>query len=336
MHRRVLVTGVGGQPGFDLAHRLMELGCDVIATDADPLASGLLLPGVTPCLTKPVTSTSYGPELMSLCRELRPGAIVSAVESELPQLLELRDDLEQIGVRAWAQSQPTIEACLDKAIFYRVLTKHGVPTPVSWLPEEIDSIPEECPLVVKPRRGQGSKDVVFCRTPAQARIVCEVVPEPIVQARIQGREFTADCLVDRAGRASAILRYRLLTKGGLSMVGETFHDLQVHDRVTEALAAVEATGLCCVQGFVRDGPGERVLITEINARIAGGFRLAEAAGADLVGQALAGLWGHPIQHERLSYRAGVRLTKCVTTLDICEAQPGETSAVPACHGRNKR
>ncbi|WP_405166526.1 ATP-grasp domain-containing protein [Nocardia sp. NBC_01499] len=336
MTQRVMVTGVGGQPGFDLAQRLMELGCEVIATDADPLACGLSLPGVTARLTMPVTSNGYGRELLALCRELCPGGILSAVESELPQLLMLRSDLEQFGVRTWLPSWPMVEACLDKALFYRLLTEHGVPTPVTWGPEEIDSIPPRCVLVVKPRRGQGSKDVVFCQTPRQARVLCEVVPEPIVQARIEGREFTADCLVDRAGQASVILRYRLLTKGGLSMVGETFHDVQVRDRVAEALTAVEATGLCCVQGFVRECPGERVLITEMNARIAGGFRLAEAAGADLVAEALAGLWGQPVVHERLSYRSGVRLTKCVTTLDISDTQPDKSAIVPGCRERSQR
>ncbi|WP_330230279.1 ATP-grasp domain-containing protein [Nocardia sp. NBC_00508] len=318
MAQRVLVTGVGGQPGFDLARRLLELGCEVVATDADPLANGLLLPGVTPRLTPPVTAADYPGQLLALCRETRPDALWSAVESELPHLLDLSSDLEKTGVRMWLPPRPAVRACLDKALFHQLLTEHNVPTPASWLPSEIDEVPDGVALVVKPRRGQGSKNVVFCSTRRQARMLCELVPEPIIQTKLDGHEFTADCVIDRGGRASVVLRYRLLTKGGLSMVSETFHDQQVHDRVVHTLEAIGTSGLCCVQGFVRDSPGERVLITEMNARIAGGFMLAEAAGADLVDQTLAGLWQRPIDHDRLTYRPGVRLAKATTTLAVVE------------------
>lgn len=35
---RIMVTGVGGAPGFDLAVALLRRGIDVIGADADPLA----------------------------------------------------------------------------------------------------------------------------------------------------------------------------------------------------------------------------------------------------------------------------------------------------------
>ncbi|MGY2040607.1 ATP-grasp domain-containing protein [Nocardia gipuzkoensis] len=318
MTQRVLVTGVGGQPGFDLTRRLLELGCDVIATDADPLANGLLLPGVTPRLTPPVTAADYPDEMLALCRDTRPDALWPTVESELPHLLAMSSALEKAGVRTWLPPRPAVQACLDKALFHRLLTDHNIPTPASWLPSEIDEVPDGVALVVKPRRGQGSKNVLFCSTREQARLLCELVPDPIVQTKLEGREFTADCVVDRDGRASAVLRYRLLTKGGLSMVSETFHDHRAHDRVIETLQTVRASGLCCVQGFLVDGGGERVVITEMNARIAGGFLLAEAAGADLLGQTLAGLWQRRIDHDRLTYRPGVQLTKATTTLAVTE------------------
>ena len=44
----ILITAVGGAPGFDLARILVDRGYQVIAADADPYAAGLFLPGVTP------------------------------------------------------------------------------------------------------------------------------------------------------------------------------------------------------------------------------------------------------------------------------------------------
>ncbi|MEV6796513.1 ATP-grasp domain-containing protein [Streptomyces sp. NPDC051320] len=319
--RRILVTGVGGAPGFDLARALMRLGCHVIAGDSNPLAPGLLLPDVTPRVTAPAAHPSYRAGLLRLCGELRPHAILSAVEQELSKLVTLRRPLADLGVTTWLPDPDAIETCTDKAAFLAALTKHSVPTPHTVLPHDIDELCDGRGLVVKPRLGQGAQNVYFCRTREQARILCELVPEPIVQEQVAGQEFTADCLVDRAGRASVILRYRLLVKGGLAVVSETFHDQETEDRVRQTLAAVGAAGACCAQGFICEGSAERVVMTEVNARVGGGFPASEAAGADLTGQLLAGLFEHHVDHERLRYAPAVRLTKYTETLTSEGTQP---------------
>jgi carbamoyl-phosphate synthase large subunit len=318
--RRILVTGVGGAPGFDLARGLMRLGCDVIATDSNPLAPGLRLPDVTPRTMAPASHADYRTDLLRLCGDLWPDAVVSTVEQELPTLVTLRRPLADLGVTTWLPDSATVEACTDKAAFHAALTTHGVPTPRTVLPHEIGQLPDGRPLVVKPRRGQGAQNVTFCRSRRQARVLCDLVPEPIVQEQVSGREFTADCLVDRVGRASVVLRYRLLVKGGLAVVSRTFHDPQAADRVRATLAAVSAVGACCAQGFICDDGPDRVVMTEVNARLAGGFPASEAAGADLIGQLLAGLFDNPVDHDRLRYRADVCLTKYTETLITEEAQ----------------
>ncbi|KAB8168005.1 ATP-grasp domain-containing protein [Streptomyces sp. 3MP-14] len=312
---RVVVTGVGGAPGFDLARSLMRRGCTVIGTDSDPLASGLLLP-LAARVVPPADHPDYPTQLLTLCTEFEADALLSTVEAELPHLLRLCPKLTALGVRTWLPSTGAVTACLDKAVFHSVLVRHGLPTPNTFLPHQLAELPGDMALVVKPRRGQGAKDVYYCNTPGQARVLCELVTDPIVQEHVVGEEFTADCLVDDAGRASAILRRRLLVRNGLSMVSTTFHDEAVALRVKEVLAAVGMVGPCCVQGFRREIPGgeAQVVITEMNARVAGAFPLSEAAGADLVGQALNGLFGAAVDHTRLGYRSGVQLTKYVETL----------------------
>ncbi|MFE1776004.1 ATP-grasp domain-containing protein [Streptomyces sp. NPDC059008] len=319
MPKTLVVTGVGGAPGFDLARSLLRLGCRVIAADSDPYAPGLLLPEITSHLTVPAADSGYRSGMLRLCATLRPDAVLSTVEQELPKLLTLRRPLADLGVRTWLPERPAITACTDKAHFATVLTEHGIPTPRTVLAYEPDRAPDG-PLVIKPRHGQGGKDVHFCRTREQARVLCQLVPRPIIQERISGREFTADCLVDRAGRASVILRYRLLVKGGLAVVSRTFNDPEVQECVRATLAAIGVTGACCVQGFIRqDGP-TRVVITEANARVGGGFLAAEAAGADYVGQLLRGLFQQDIDHGQLTYKPDVCLTKYIETLTISEGK----------------
>ncbi|MFJ3273966.1 ATP-grasp domain-containing protein [Streptomyces sp. NPDC086776] len=310
---RILVTGVGGAPGLDLARHLMRMGCEIIAADADPLAAGLLLDGVTPHVLPLAADPDYSQRLLDLCRDARPDALMSTVEHELPRLSGLLDDLYALRVRTWLPEIETLNACIDKARFHAVLRSKGVPTPTTVPPKDLDRMPSGSPLVVKPRRGQGTQNVYYCDSRRQARVLCELVPDPIVQERITGREFTADCLVDRSGRASTVLRHRDLVKAGLSVVSSTFHDDQVDTQVRRTLAAIGATGPCCVQGFICDeDPG--VIVTEVNARFAGGFPLSEVAGAALVEQTLNGLFELPIDHDRLTYKPGVFLTKYFETL----------------------
>jgi carbamoyl-phosphate synthase large subunit len=318
--KRILVTGVGGAPGFDVARSLQQLGCKVLVADADPYAAGLLLPEATAHILPSAADATYRAAVLRICAKTRPDAILSTVEQELPRLIALRRPLAGLGVTTWFPTREAITACGDKARFAEVLTQHGVPTPRTVTPGEVDRLPEGL-LVVKPRYGQGAKDVLVCRTREQARTLCELVPAPIVQEHVRGREFTADCLVDRAGQASVILRFRLLVKGGLAVVSRTFTDPEVDECVRAALTATGITAVCCVQGFIRDtedqGAG-RVVITEANARVAGGFLTSVAAGADYVGQYLRGLFRQQVDHAQLTYKPDVILTKYVETLTTSE------------------
>ncbi|MFE6052802.1 ATP-grasp domain-containing protein [Kitasatospora sp. NPDC056446] len=314
--RRIVVTGVGANPGFDLARSLQHLGHHVIATDAQPLAPGLLLPDVTARVTPRADDPRYGAALLRLCRDTDADALIVGIEPDLPPVLRARRTLAAAGVRVWLPTAEAVHSCLDKADFHRVLAEHGVPTPRSWLPDQLDQVPKGTELVVKPRGGHGAQHVHFPATVEQARVLCELVPDPFVQERIHGEEFTADCLVDRAGRASMVLRRRSLVKAGLAAVAVTFHDERVAEQVRRTLAAVGAAGLSCVQGFITDHGPRAVVITEVNVRVAGGFALAEAAGADLIAEAVNGLFGQAVDHGRLAYRDDVFLTKYTETLTV--------------------
>ncbi len=309
----MLVTGIGGQPGFDVARRLHQLGVTVIGVDADPLANGLLLPGIEPRLCPPVRDPRFAATLTKLCAVSSVNALVPTIESELPILIQIAPDLATAGTRTWLPSRSAAEACLDKGLFARTLEAAGVAHPRTWLPDQLDDLPADGDFVVKPRRGQGARGIVICRGRARARAACSLLEHPIVQTRLTGREFTADCLVDDNHRAAVVLRWRLLTKGGLSIATRTFTDSRIDALVRDTLAATGIRGWCCVQGFATDAGPQ---IIEVNARPAGAFLAAEAAGADLTGQYLAALLGGAVDHGSLTYRPGVTLTKYVDTLAV--------------------
>jgi hypothetical protein len=54
----------------------------------------------------------------------------------------------------------------------------------------------------------------------------------------------------------------------------------------------------------------------VNVCIAGGYALTEAAGADLVGQMVNGLFNLPVDYDLLTYRTGVFVTNYLKTLRV--------------------
>ncbi|MGO4749613.1 ATP-grasp domain-containing protein [Streptomyces sp. 2MCAF27] len=297
-----------------MARSLLRLGHRVVAADASPLAPGFFLGDVVPQVIPRADDPGYPETMAEVCRDLAVDAIVVGIENDLRPMLDLRHLLEADGVRLWLPDAESVHDCIDKARFHHVLTEHRIPTPRTWDPEDLDLVPTDLPLVIKPRNGHGAQNVHMVTSRRHACVLCEVVPAAIVQECVYGSEFTADCLVDRDGRASVILRRRDLVKAGCVAVSTTFEDTAVHDLVVKTLHAVRAQGLCCVQGFVTEDGS--VTITELNVRVAGGFALSQAAGADLVGQMVNGLFGLPIDHDQLTYRTGVFLTNYLETLRV--------------------
>ncbi|WP_344681254.1 ATP-grasp domain-containing protein [Saccharopolyspora taberi] len=308
----IAVTGVGGTAGYSLAQRLHEDGYDVLGLDADSWSPGFVH-AQRSRLIPTSDAPDFVPALRDTCREARADALISTVESELLELARKPDTFDETGTRAWIPDAEYLRLCLDKLAFYEFLSARGfrVPHTASLDGEQsTPDLPGGCDLIVKPRFGRGAKDTFRCRNLAQARSLGRAIPGLIVQPRIEGDEFTADCLVDRAGRASIVLRIRRRTKAGVSVVSETIH----HDGAARTIAAVldtlGASGVCNVQGFL--GADSGIHLTEVNPRFAGGFPLSERAGAQLTAQYLNGLFRLPVDHRALAYRTGVIMRRYFT------------------------
>jgi carbamoyl-phosphate synthase large subunit len=301
---RVLVTGAGGAAGVSVIQALRERGHYVIAADADPLAAGLRLgheSHVLPVCTDPV----YVAALVRASTVSNVQAIICTVAEEYPALIAAKAFLDEAGVRTLLPDADAVRRCTDKWAFHETTVAAGLPVPSTTLAE----LPEgRGPWIVKPRYGRGSRDVVLCTNRVQLKAALAAVPDPIVQTRLTGREFTCDALVDPSGvLVGAVPRWRLATKAGISVKGETFESAEVEHVSGLVLKAVGLLGPANVQGFVADDG--TVTIHEVNPRFSGGLPLSLAAGADLVEEHLRAIMGLPMRPERLVARPGVRMMR---------------------------
>jgi carbamoyl-phosphate synthase large subunit len=224
----------------------------------------------------------------------------------MPVLARAADVLDAAGLARWLPDAGAVRSCIDKWRFAQAIEAAGVAAPPTAL-GGADGVPG--PWIVKPRFGRGSRDVYTADTLAELEWALRRVPEPIVQTRLEGLEFTVDALVGRDGRlAGAVPRWRLETKAGISSKGRTFEDPALLGEVERLLAAIGLEGPANVQGFLRADDGTCAFV-EVNPRFSGGLPLSLEAGADLVGEYLRGLLGESVRPERLRYRAGTTMTR---------------------------
>jgi carbamoyl-phosphate synthase large subunit len=203
----------------------------------------------------------------------------------------------------------------------------GQPVPRSaWgdVEEALESVPG--PWVVKPRLGRGSRDIHLTDDADVVRQVWARVPEPILQTRISGREFTFDALVDKDGvLVGGVPRFRIETKAGISTTGETFAADGLPELVEGFLGSLGHRGPANVQGFIGDH-GELTFM-EVNPRFSGALALSLASGADLVGQFVRAMYGEPIDPRALAYRPGTVMVRYHQEVIL----QGEPPRLPALH-----
>lgn len=304
--RPVLVTGAGGAAGVAVIRALAGRR-PVVAADCDPDAVGLHLArdaGVLPRGDEP----DFAAHVAKLAARTGATALICTVAEEIPTLHAGRDLLAEAGLRTWLPSPDAVTTCTDKWRFAMACAAAGIPAPATGLGTGA-GIPG--PWIVKPRFGRGWRDVLAVDDAEDLAWALRRVPDPIVQTRLIGLEFTVDALVDRGGRlAGAVPRWRLDTRGGITTRGRTFASRPLVDGVAHLLDTVGLVGPATVQGFV-DETGH-FAFTEVNPRMSGGLPLSLAAGADFVGEYLRGIDGRSPRPERLAGRAGVTVVRHLT------------------------
>jgi carbamoyl-phosphate synthase large subunit len=276
---RVLVTGVGGPAGVAVLRSLLKRpDVEVFAGDMDGWASGLyLVPAERRRILQPGLSPDFVDGIQQLCVDDQIDVVISTVDVELPPLAARRDDLG--GAVLAAPSEATLAVTLDKW----ELAQRCAPllrTPVTRL-LNADGIALRWvyPVIVKPRRGAGSRGVRL--VPDRAALTAMEPDEAlIIQEHLPGDEFSVDVLADADGNVvAAVPRTRTRVDSGVSVAGQTVHDSALEDTAAAVARAIGLRGVANVQ-LRRDSDGVPALL-EVNPRFPGALPLTIAAGVDM-------------------------------------------------------
>jgi len=221
------------------------------------------------------------------------------------------------GYYSFSKLNPTlVELFLDKALFYQACIQHGLPAPLTVLPEsasELESISKELtyPCIVKPRyyhrwaMNHGLVKGVVCQKPDELRILAERWANDlhhfIIQEVIDGLEtdiYVFAAYFDRNSNPHGVFvgqKIRQYPVGfGTTTMMRTAHKPELEEMSISFLQKVGYEGLCDVE-YKYDRRDGSCRIVEINPRIGRWYGIVEAAGHDTIYYSYLDLTDRPIR-----------------------------------------
>ena len=302
MSATVLVTGVGGGSGAYTSKILKETGYEVIGVDCNGYAMGCTLVDHF-CVVPPVRDRlQFTRAIRALQARFNVDVILPNVDDELLTFAEEFHRREVVISPA-----PTVDICLDKYATWKEF--YGVvDIPMTYLYQHHTGwMGFVGGVVVKPRRGRGSKDVYTFDGAWQAS-KCEFMfkdKDFVVQQWINGEEYTVDayCFGEYTTEHLVFPRKRMSTYGGISQVGWTQMDKDIIEAANKVINHLDFHGPINIQ-FIKNDDG--VFLIEINPRLSGGIGITYANGVNLpditVKRHLGIEWEWPTIKEEIVYR----------------------------------
>jgi carbamoyl-phosphate synthase large subunit len=298
----VLFTCAGQR--VDIVTAFRRAGARTLATDVNRLAPALYHADLHAFVPR-VDDPTYVDALHALVLEHEIGLVVPLTDLDHGVLSRARD---RLGALVLLPRPELVEALADKWLAHQLFVEHGIGSPPTWLPDDLPA-ELEFPVLVKARKGFGSRGIYRCRDRRQLEFFLDYTTEDsMVQACMQGEEFSIDLFCDLESRClNAIPRTMIESKGGESIKGMTIADdalVEVARHVAETIGLVGPANVQCFRE-----PDGTHRVTDINPRFGGAFPLPTAAGSHYPELALALAAGERPEPRLGDYRVGLYMTR---------------------------
>jgi carbamoyl-phosphate synthase large subunit len=311
----VLFTCAGQR--VDIVSAFGRAGATTIATDLDPLAPALYHADHRASVPR-IADAGYIPALRAVVDEHDVRLIVPLTDLDHIALVRARDELEALVL---LPSEEVVRRVGDKYLAHRFFEERGIPSPASWLP---DDVPDDAryPLLVKVREGFGSRHIFRAHDRDELEFFLRYTQvDSFVQTCCAGEEFSIDVFCDLEGRClNAIPRTMIQSKGGESIKGMTIQDRDLIEFGAHVAEALGLVGPGTIQCFREEGGRHEV--TDVNPRFGGAFPLPLAAGSRYPELALALAAGERPEPRLGEFRAGVVMTRFFSHLHLTSGDDG--------------
>jgi len=311
----VLFTCVGQR--VDIVDAFKRAGARTVATDLNRLAPALYYADAH-VLVPRVDDPDYVPTLRALVHEHELSLIVPLTDLDHGVLSRAKDEL---GALVLLPKPEIVDALADKWLAHLLFVEHGIGSPPTWLPADVPA-GVEFPLLVKARRGFGSRGIYRCHDRRELEFFLDYSPEDsMVQSCCRGEEFSVDVFCDLDSRClNAVPRTMIESKGGESIKGMTIADAELIEVGCSVAETLELVGPANIQCFREPDGTHR--ITDINPRFGGAFPLPTAAGSRYPELALELAAGERPEPRLGDFRAGLYMTRFFSELVLSAGPDG--------------
>ena len=264
---KILLSGIGG----DIAESIADIlstnipGVQIVGIDSDLLKINVnLFDEYYEC--PPAKNVDYCNWLKDFLENRRFDFFIPTSEEELNKLASLNkvdmDYLESLVQIVWVGKEVT-RMFLSKISTNQFLAELNLEPPKMYeLNSTIDPI--KFPIVVKPDKGRGSKNLFICNNDNELEAALVFVSDPIIQEYVADIENEYTCCVFRnlTGDIFVLILRRYLS-GGLTCWVELVNDPQIEKTCKLIADKINLSGSINIQLRKK---GERVAVFEINPR----------------------------------------------------------------------
>jgi carbamoyl-phosphate synthase large subunit len=303
---------------FRCAYEQLGLAGKILAIDIDPLASALQVADAFYIVPR-IECPEYIPTLHDICVREDIRLIFPLIDLDIPVLARHRRVIEQTGARLAVIPSESVDIVGDKWMTFHFFQRLGLPTPATWLAADPAVLQQSFPLFIKPRRGSASQHVYKVRNRKELDFFSEYVPDAVIQEFLPGPEITSDVVCDLDGKVLTVVsRQRIEVRSGEVAKGVTLHDAFIEAACRKIAQALPAVGPITVQCILKD---KRPYLSEINARMGGGFPLGIKAGVDSPKLLLARIAGLPVDMTYTGdYVSGLHFTRYDDAFFLSQAE----------------
>jgi carbamoyl-phosphate synthase large subunit len=311
----VLFTCAGQR--VDIVSAFKRAGARTVATDVNRLAPAIYHADAHAFVPR-IDDPQYVPTLRALVHEHDLALVVPLTDLDHSVLSRAKDEL---GALVLLPDPEIVDALADKWLAHLLFEERGLGSPPTWLPEDVP-LDIEYPVLVKARRGFGSRGIYRCKNARELEFFLDYTAEDsMVQFVCRGEEFSIDVFCDLDRRClNAVPRTMIESKGGGSIKGMTIADaelIEVGRAVSETVGLVGPANIQCFRE-----PDGTHRITDINPRFGGAFPLPTAAGSRYPELAIALAAGERPEPRLGDFRAGLYMTRFFSELVLSAGEDG--------------
>lgn len=276
----------------------------------------------------PGSATNYLEELLKIAKGENADVIVPGSNEEVLAISKNKKMFEDVDIKVSCNDHESFVIADDKGSMLSFLKEHNIDHAEFFLPQNMEEL-EECiyklgypqnNVIIKPRVGRGSrgvirvvenlKDVNILNKRASDMLIADMqtlkrmltdedIKKIVVMEYLPGEEYSVDIL-SKGGKPLIIVpKTRIETIPGMSTKGEVIKNAEIEDIVTKICRALNLEYNINMQ-FKKSRDG-RILIYEINPRIAASIVSCAAAGANLLYFGIKLALGEEIPKVKIKY-----------------------------------